>query len=133
MEEEFKLRQFEMGVIDPEEAIKVLREVYKRILIASEQYIDENEANRIVTALWIIGTYLHKQFPSFPRLYFNAMRGSGKTRKLKFIESLSWNGKLQTNLSEAVLFRTANHNTILLDECESLSSKDKSAQSSRSS
>jgi hypothetical protein len=76
-------------------------------------------------AVWIIGTYVHKRFNTFPFLFINAMRGSGKTRLLKFIARLAWNGDMVADIKEAVLFRTAAEHTLLIDEFEHIGGKDK--------
>jgi hypothetical protein len=127
---EHSMRQIEMKIVNENTKLKsleLLREIYKRMIVAHDQYFDDSEANRTITNIWTIGTWMFSEFNSYPRLYFNAMRGSGKTRKLKYIESLAFNGKLQSNLSEAVLFRTAKNSTILIDEAEGISSKEKGA------
>ncbi|KKK91466.1 hypothetical protein LCGC14_2712680 [marine sediment metagenome] len=60
-----------------------------------KNYLDLREDYYPIVAIWIIGTYLHKQFQSFPYLFFNAMKGSGKTRTLGLISWLQKNGALQ--------------------------------------
>ena len=64
----------------------------------------------------------HSNFSTFPYLFVNAIRGSGKTRLLKIIASLSHEGQLTASLTEAVMFRTTG--TLALDEFEGLNSKD---------
>lgn len=121
---------FKEGVINKKtEKISkdLLRKCYDAIRILIMKYVDIDEKYSKIIALWVIGTYFHKEFETFPFLFINAMRGSGKTRLLKLIESLVWNGKITNNLSEAVLFRTAERNTILIDEFEQVTSKEKTA------
>lgn len=91
-------------------------------------YMDLPESHIKLIALWICSTWLHKAFPSFPFLYFTAMKGSGKTRLLKIISHLAYGGKGQvhTGITDSVLFRMPKHATLVLDECESISSKEKS-------
>ena len=55
------------------------------------------------------------------------MRGSGKTRILKLIASMSKNGEVLGSLSEAVLFRTAKGRTICIDEFEKVGSHENQA------
>ena len=92
----------------------------KKIL---KEYMDMSEGAYTIVSLWILGTYLHKQFSSYPYLYFNAMKGSGKTRMLNIIANLSKNGNLIGSLTEAVLFRTASERSICIDEFESMNAK----------
>ena len=70
---------------------------------------------------------MHGAFNTYPFLYLNAMKGSGKTRVLNIIASLSreGNGQVQAGITEAVLFRTPKGHTIILDECESIGGREK--------
>lgn len=90
-----------------------------------KEFIDTKEENIDIIALWIMGTWVHKNFLTYPYLYINAMKGSGKTRTLKLIKELSWQGDMLASLSEAVLFRTTG--TLCIDEFEGISGKDKNA------
>jgi len=102
-----------------------LSEIYWMIKEVLKEFIDTKEENYDIIALWIIGTWLHEYFETYPYLYINAMKGSGKTRLLKLIKELSKDGDMLTSLTEAVLFRT--NGTLCIDEFESISSKDKNA------
>lgn len=110
-----------------EEVKQILKRNYPKIIKILRRYCDLREEYYNIISLWILGTYIHKQFPTYPYLYFNAMKGSGKTRILNLISHLSRNGKLSSNMSEAVLFRTASDRTFCLDEFERVSSKEKVA------
>jgi hypothetical protein len=99
-------------------------ECYEDIIFFLKDYIDMREENYPLIALWIIGTYFHKSFTTFPYLFVNAMRGSGKTRLLGIIKELSWNGELLTSIREASLFRSAGNNTICIDEFEGIMKKE---------
>lgn len=104
----------------------VYGKAYERIVALMRGYLDLPDDYYHLVAIWIIGTYLHSSFNTYPFLFVNAMRGSGKTRLLKFISALSYGsqGDVQTGLSEAVLFRTPKGVTLVLDECEKLGHKD---------
>jgi len=91
------------------------------------QYCELNEEYYPLINVWIMGTYMHNQFSSYPYLFFNAMKGSGKTRLLKLVASMSHNGKLVGSPSEAVLFRTAYNSTFCIDEFEGIGNRDKGA------
>jgi hypothetical protein len=85
--------------------------------------MDIEEQYYPLVCCWIIGTYIHKQFPAYPYLFFNAMKGSGKTRLLKIIANLTKDGKVAGSMTEAVLFRTARLRTLCIDELESINAK----------
>lgn len=107
--------------IDDEKERENLIEIYRNLIDILKDYCDLREDYYNIIALWIIGTYLHPQFPSYPYLYFNAMKGSGKTRLLKLITYLSYEGCMLNSLTEAVLFRTKG--TLAIDEFEGLGRK----------
>lgn len=98
---------------------------YEDILLILKKYCDMPKDYYPIIALWIIGTYVHKEFDTFPYLYFNAMRGSGKTRIIKLISKLSANGELLASLTDAILFRTTG--TLCIDEFEGVGKKEKSS------
>jgi len=91
---------------------------YPKILEVLKKYIDMPEDYYKIVATWIIGTYFHSEFYSFPYLFFNAMRGSGKTRLLKLVTKIANNGQLLASLTEAVMFRSTG--TLGIDEFEGL-------------
>ena len=104
-----------------------MAECYDKILELSKRYLDMQEEQYHVITTWIIGTYFHESFPAYPFLFFNAMKGSGKTRALKFISALGnkGDGSVQNNLTEAVIFRIPRNTTTCIDEIEQIGSKDK--------
>ena len=106
-------------------AREMLKNVYERILIVINTYLDIKPEYAQIVAHWIIGTYIHKEFNTFPRLFINATKGSGKSRLLQILAGLCYNASVMVNLSEAVLFRTAKDSTILIDEGEGIGSKEK--------
>jgi hypothetical protein len=113
--------------VNNEKFKKNLKEIYNGIIQVLKNYCDIKEEYYPIISIWIIGTYFHREFQTYPYLFFNAMRGSGKTRILNLIAKLSKNGKLVSNMSEAVLFRTASNRTICMDEVEEIGTKEKSA------
>ncbi len=98
---------------------------HKKIIKILKEYMDLKPEYYSLVALWIMGTYLHKQFSTYPYLYFNAMKGSGKTRILKLISNMSNDGKMVGSMTEAVLFRTAKESSFCIDEIEGINSKGK--------
>jgi len=120
-------KQIADSMMTEEEELLTLKLIYKRIIIVLKRYCDLKDEYYSLIALWIMGTYCHKEFPTFPYLFFNAMKGSGKSRLLKLIIHLSNNGRLINNMSEAVLFRTASMRTFGIDEFEHVGNKEKQA------
>lgn len=106
-----------------------LGKCYEDIRDIINKYMDMPEQNVKIISTWIIGSYFHDCFSTFPFLFINAMRGSGKTRLLNIVANLSkgGHGDVQTGVSESVLFRSAPGEALIIDECEGIGSKDKSA------
>jgi len=101
----------------------VLGKSYEEIIEVLKQYCDLREEFYPIVATWILGTYLHKSFNTFPYLFVNAMRGSGKTRLLKLISSLASKGQIIGSPTEAVLFRIPTDHTLCIDEFEGVMRK----------
>lgn len=104
-----------------------MQECFRTIKEILKKYCDLEERYYPLIALWIIGTYAHDEFETFPYLFINATKGSGKTRLLKLIAELSNKGRILGSLTEAVLFRTAKGRTFCIDEFEQIGSKEKGA------
>jgi hypothetical protein len=108
-----------------EELKKVIRWGYDYFLQVMKTFHDSKDEIQSLAILWCLGTYIHDQFSTYPYLFINAPRQSGKTRLLNLISCFSNNGRVENDISEAVLFRTPPNTTILIDEFEGISSKDK--------
>lgn len=105
-----------------EEDLKIkLKPIYKKIIKILKKYLDLEEDNYLLVTIWILGTYFHNSFRSYPYLFFNAMKGSGKSRALNLITILSKDGIVLNSLTEAVLFRTTG--TLGIDEFEGVGKK----------
>jgi hypothetical protein len=101
-------------------------EVYNSIIALLKEYIEfQFEEHYHVVALWIIGTYLHAIFETYPYLYIGGAKGVGKTKTLRFIEMLSFNAVNSINVSSASLYRICQGMaaTLLIDETGYLSNK----------
>lgn len=98
-----------------------LYDVYMNITDILRKYCDLQDEDYPIIATWIIGTYFHNQFESYPYLFLNAMKGSGKTRTVKLITDLSKDGEILLQPTEAVLFRT--RSTLGIDEAEGITRK----------
>lgn len=102
------------------EKTDLFKKEYDLIIQVLDKYMDMKEEDKIVVAVWIIGALMHDKFESYPYLFLNAMRGSGKTRLLKIIRSFT-EGDILASLTEAVLFRTTG--ALCIDEFEGLQRK----------
>jgi hypothetical protein len=111
--------------VSREDAIKVIQEQYPNIKKVLQSYLDLKEDYYTILSIWIVGTYLHKEFESFPYLFFNAMRGSGKSKTLRLSCKLAREGNVMASPTEAVLFRV--NGTLGIDEFEGVANKDKSS------
>lgn len=98
-----------------------LEQVFNRIFEESKQYLDfgDERYNKLL-ALWVIGTYFYPTFSTYPYLHLNGNAGSGKTKVLQFISSLSFNGMLSVGSTPAYMIRMINDNqsTCCIDEVE---------------
>jgi hypothetical protein len=122
-----------IGVVDEETGIITLKEpnkediklidAYYMIVSSLQEYCDIEKRYYPLIAVWIIGTYYHNLFPTYPYLFFNAMKGSGKSRLLKLITYLSKDGDMLNSPTDAVLFRE--QGTLGIDEFEGLGRKGK--------
>jgi hypothetical protein len=125
------IKNTENNIKTQEEKIKEAREMllysYENIVYFLDKWIDIPQDYKKIISIWIIGTYFHKKLTTYPYLFFNAMRGSGKTRLLKIISWLqaNGNGNILNNPSEPVMFRTASERGLIFDEFESEKSKEK--------
>lgn len=122
-EEEFKkLDNSSYDLEGEKEKLKdMLLGTHTNIIQILKEYVDLKEEYYNIVALWIIGTYFHKEFPTFPFLFFNAIKGSGKTRTMNLVTYLSKDGEMMNSLTEAVLFRTKG--TLGIDEYEGITRK----------
>ena len=107
--------------LSEEELKEELKPILKKIIKILKKYMDLEEDYYLLIAIWIIGTYFHQSFRSYPYLFFNAMKGSGKSRILNLVTLLSENGIVLNSLTEAVLFRTKG--TLGIDEFEGVARK----------
>lgn len=123
--EEKTPEEFEGFVETQLQSEEALRKAHKNIIDVLDYYMDLDKETKNIVALWIVGTYFHKNYASYPYLFVNAMRGSGKTRLLRIITCLSKDGAYTTSLTESVMFRTKG--TLGLDEFENLGSKEKTS------
>lgn len=115
----------ESGMFEARNVKKQMRETYDIIYNTIDYYMDMPEEQKNLVTLWIIGTHFHENFETFPYLFVNAMRGSGKTRLLKIISMFAKEGQHVTSVTEAIIFRT--RGALIIDEFEGVGGKDKNS------
>ena len=109
--------------ISPKALFESLREVFAKYI----DYPDPSIAECF--ALWTVGTYVFALFPAFPYIELNAPRGSGKSKQLKLLSLLAFNGRMIGAPTEASTFRLiqGSRGTICFDEAETLDKDQKAA------
>jgi hypothetical protein len=103
-----------------DEIRKELGSSFEDIIRILKYYSDLKEENYLLIALWIIGSHMINSFNTYPYLFLNAPKGSGKTRLMRLIVTLS-GGEVLLSPTEAILFRTKG--ALGIDEFESVGRK----------
>jgi hypothetical protein len=106
---------------EDEELNSNLKDCFYNIKDLYKEYTHLKEGYYTILPIWVIGTYLHNYFLTYPYIFMNATRGSGKSRTLKLSISLSKDGQMLNSLTEAVLFRESG--TLGIDEFEGITRK----------
>lgn len=103
-------------------------EAVRAALVKHVEFVRAVDAD-LVTC-WIIATYLHPLCVAFPFLHFYGDPGSGKSQALAVLARLAFNAEKIIEISDAQLYRLVEEcaSTLLFDEADRLSSKDKEAQ-----
>jgi len=102
--------------------------LYEKIYAYVKRFIHfPDEAYLSYLSLWIMGTYVFMIFRYYPYVWLNAEKGSGKTLLMEILSSIAFNGDLNTNPTESVIFRDISNNriTMFIDEVEQLRKRDK--------
>jgi hypothetical protein len=79
-----------------------------------------------LVACWIVGTYFHPMFTTFPRLNITGPKGAGKSKTLQVIAAIAFNGAHVVSPTPSTLFRLIEplRPTFCLDEMEQLDRAD---------
>lgn len=105
------------------EEISDFRPLFEAITNQYSHYIDFGDS-RIAKymACWVIGTYFHRLFTSYPYIHLNGTMESGKSKTLMITAQLAFNGQLTVNSTASFVIRTIhdNHSTCCIDEIENL-------------
>lgn len=98
-----------------------LEEIFEEIKAHIKFYIQLEDENQFdIVACWIIATYFFEMFDAFGYLYLTGTKGCGKTKLLKIVASLAFNGKMNVGIKSASLFRSVHGSklTLCLDEID---------------
>jgi DNA primase catalytic core len=103
-----------------------MSDVFYRIRSTFQAYCDFEDTNTYdyLTA-WTIGTYFFPIFNYYPYLHFTGTKEVGKSKTIKLMSLLCWNGRMSVSMSDAGMFRIISEElpTLFLDESENLSDK----------
>ena len=113
---------------ETEKTLELNKELFEEIKKTISKYVDTTPQNIEILSLWVLGTYFHKDFETFPLLQFIAQKRSGKSRTLKLLSSISSgsDGSVSTSPTETLLFRHK-EGALFFDEMENISSKERGA------
>lgn len=101
-----------------------LNGIYQKVKQILKHYIEvQNEAAYGLVSSWIIATYFHRMFNSFPYLFFYGKKGSGKSRSPDLLERMAFHAAKIKGISVAALADTIDgvRGTFLNDQAEALS------------
>jgi DNA primase catalytic core len=84
-----------------------------------------DEIAHVFIACWIIGTYFHPIFNYYPYLHFTGTKNVGKSKTMKLMSCICFNGIMSVSISPASQFRIieAFRPTLFMDETEDLKEK----------
>ena len=121
------------GCMDASTVTSILNEDYKdpdfnpqkpfrAVLNEIDRLIEMEACAARVMALWVAMSYVHDAFDAYPYLWFNGVKGSGKTRALELVEAIAYHAEMNMKISNPALFRLVDQNrvTICYDEAENL-------------
>jgi hypothetical protein len=84
-------------------------EVFNELKEVLKTHIGLNKEEEYdILTLWIIGTYVHTCFNSYPYLFFYGAKGCGKSNALKVLSYFSFNGMFLARPSASNVFRLVN-------------------------
>ena len=100
-----------------------IKEVFESIKDQFEKYIDlPDKRYYSFFPMWIIGTYFHRLFSTYPYVHLNGRIATGKTKTLTLISLLAFNGELSFHSTPSYVTRAIhnNHSVLCVDEAENL-------------
>lgn len=100
-----------------------VKELFAKLLEFERKYFEYRyESDYYHQICWVIHTYFYSLFDYTPYNDLVGSKGTGKSKAMRFLELLSYNGFLSGNASASTIFRTVQGTgaTLLLDEAEDL-------------
>jgi len=100
-----------------------LKEIYERIIEINKKYIDHVDSQtHSYIACDIISSYFFSLFEEKGRTFFNAERGSGKTKQSKIYKYLAFNSNWITRATSSSIFRDVEGTcgTLIIDNMDKL-------------
>jgi hypothetical protein len=97
-----------------------VKEQYKKFMEFKEEWHYD------LIAIWCMGTYFHEIFASYPYIFLNAVKRSGKSKTLNLTGCMAFNSINALTMTPSSLFRIVESTkaTVLIDEIENLNKKD---------
>jgi hypothetical protein len=100
-----------------------IQEIFAKVKNLFDLYIEFFDPHyNTLAALWVLGTYFHQLFNSFPYLYVLGAKATGKTKILNLTYCLSFNPFSMIIPSSSSLYRIINqtHGSLMIDEIEKI-------------
>ncbi len=112
---------FVRGVLTGE-IVPTFRRIHT-LLRRNVDFPDEN--THVFLTCWIIGTYLHPMFNYYPYIHFTGTKNVGKSKTMKLMSCICFNGIMSVSITPASQFRIieAFRPTLFMDETEDLKEK----------
>lgn len=109
-------------------------QLFNEITELIEKYIwfpSEWKDTYLFMVLWIIGTYVHQLFRSYPYLHAMTLPQSGKSELLGLVGEIAFNAAKSDSITESSVSRSVNSDsaTLLVDEAENYRQKGSDSQS----
>jgi hypothetical protein len=110
-------------IIEPNEVFDEVRKVVRDYVYCTDPIIYD------LLSIWTMGTYCFRIFQSYPYLWINGQKATGKSMLLSILANIAFNGVMTSHITPAALYRSIEQDsaTILIDEVEKLRSKDKNS------
>ena len=103
-----------------------LHATFRKIAATYREFVDFSDPNTFeYLAAWTVGTYFFRIFNYFPYLHFTGVKEVGKSKVMRIMSQLCFNGVLSVSITDASQFRIITDllPSLFLDESENLGDK----------
>lgn len=109
------LEYYASAIVDP-------REIFYTIKQRFLYFVDMPDEWATLSALWVMGTHLFRNFPAYPYIYLLGPQDTGKTRWMKVACQMSHRGRLELNPTGPAIFREVDstQSTLFIDEVDKI-------------